>query len=124
MGKIHIQHVSRKEEIELIRDAKKSGIKITCETCPHYFTYTNEELDTKVNPPLVSKQDILTIKEGLADGTIDVIASDYAPKPRITGIAGFRSFIPLPYRLVLEGVLSKEKLFINPKRIIEREIIN
>lgn len=122
-GKLHIQHVSKKETVGLIRRAKRQGINITCETCPHYFTYTKDDLDTKVNPPLGSKEDILGIKEGLSDGTIDVIASDYAPLPRKTGIAGFKSFIPLSYGLVLEGILSKrqlkEKLFINPQKIIE-----
>jgi len=122
-GKLHIQHVSKKESVDLIRNAKKHGINITCETCPHYFTYTYKDLDTKVNPPLALEQDVLAIKEGLSDGTIDVIASDYAPEPRKTGIAGFRSFIPLSYGLVSEGVLSegqlKEKLHTNPKKIIE-----
>lgn len=122
-GKLHIQHISKKESVKLIKEAKKDQTRVTCETCPHYFTYTREELNTKVNPPLALKEDILAIKEGLSDGTIDVIVSDYAPLPRKTGIAGFRSFIPLCYGLVLEGVLSekqlKEKLFFNPKRIIE-----
>lgn len=66
---------------------------------------------------------MLTIRRGLADGTIDVIASDYAPEPRKTGIAGFRAFLPLCSGLVLDGTLSakqlKEKLYFNPKRIIE-----
>lgn len=123
VGFLHVQHVSRKEEVELIRDAKQSGTPVTCETCPHYFTYTKEWLDTKVNPPLATLEDVLAVREGLADGTIDVIASDYAPLPRITGIAGFKSFIPLSHGLVLQGVLSekqlKEKLFSNPKKIIE-----
>lgn len=122
-GKLHIQHISQKTTVDLIRKAKRNGIKLTCETCPHYFTYTKEDLDTKVNPPLGKKEDILAIREGLADGTIDVIASDYAPLPRKTGIAGFKSLIPLSYGLVLEGVLSEkqliEKLYFNPKRIIE-----
>lgn len=122
-GKLHIQHVSRKEEVKLIREAKQSGIALTCETCPHYFTYTREELDTKVNPPIATREDVLAVREGLVDGTIDAITSDYAPLPRITGIAGFRAFIPLSYGLVLQSVLSekqlKEKLFTNPKRIIE-----
>lgn len=90
---------------------------------PHYFTFTKDDLDTKVNPPLGKKEDILAIKEGLSDETIDVIASDYAPPPRKTGIAGFKSFIPLSYGLVSEGVLSKkqlkEKLCLNPKKIME-----
>lgn len=122
-GKLHIQHVSRKESVELIRGAKLQGLKVTCETCPHYFTYTKEDLETKINPPLAREEDVVAIKKGLADGTIDVVASDYAPKPRKTGIAGFRSFIPLSYGLVLKGVLSEEqleeKLYTSPKRIIE-----
>jgi len=122
-GKLHIQHLSKKGSVKLIRGAKRSGIKVTCETCPHYFTYTRDDLDTKVNPPLGKKEDILAVKEGLADGTIDAIVSDYAPLPRKTGIAGFKSFLPLSYGLVLEGVLSekqlKEKLYLNPKRIIK-----
>ena len=66
----------------------------------------------------------LALKKGLRDGTIDVIASDYAPLPRKTGLAGFRTLIPFSYSLVLEGVLTKsqlkERLFLNPKKIIEK----
>ncbi|MFA4880418.1 MAG: hypothetical protein WC650_02240 [Candidatus Doudnabacteria bacterium] len=122
-GRLHIQHVSKKASVALIRRAKKQGLKITCETCPHYFTYTKDDLNVKVNPPLGLKEDVAVVKKGLADGTIDVIASDYAPLPRKTGIANFSSFLPLSYGLVLEGALSKaqlkEKLFLNPKKIIE-----
>lgn len=122
-GRLHIQHVSRKESVELIRDAKKKGLKLTCETCPHYFTFSRDELDTKVNPPLGTSEDVMAVREGLRDRTIDVIASDYAPLPRVTGIAGFHSFIPLSYGLVLERILTedqlKEKIYINPKKIIE-----
>lgn len=122
-GKLHIQHISKKKSVELIKGAKKQGLQLTCETCPHYFTFSKDDLDVKVNPPLGTEQDTLAIKDGLRDGTIDVIVSDYAPLPRITGIAGFRSFIPLSYGLVLEGILSveqlKDKLFTNPKKIIE-----
>ena len=98
-------------------------MKITCETCPHYFSFTGQDLEVKVNPPLATEEDVSAIKQGLADGTIDVIASDYAPEPRKTGISGFKSFLPLSYGLVLEGIISekqlKEKLFINPQKIIE-----
>lgn len=122
-GKLHIQHVSKKESVILIKDAKQRGIKITCETCPHYFTYTYQNSSIKVNPPLATERDIIAIKEGLSDGTIDVIASDYAPEPRETGIAEFKSFVSLSYGLVSEGVLTeeqlKEKLYTNPKKIIE-----
>jgi len=122
-GWLHIQHVSKKESVKLIKEAKKKGIDLSCETCPHYFTYSKDDLDTKVNPPLGTKEDIIAIREGLADGTIDVIANDYAPLPRKTGIAGFRSFLSLSYGLVLEGVLTekqlKEKIYLNPKKIIK-----
>ncbi|MBU4352387.1 MAG: hypothetical protein KKA65_04310 [Nanoarchaeota archaeon] len=122
-GKMHLQHISLRKSVELIRYAKKSGIKVTCETCPHYFSYTKYDLETKVNPPLAIEDDIFAIREGLVDKTIDVIASDYAPLPRVTGIAGFRSFLPLSYGLVMRGILTedelKEKLHNNPKKIIE-----
>jgi len=122
-GWFHIQHISKRESVKLIEEAKKKGIKLTCETCPHYFTYSKEDLEVKVNPPLGSKKDILAIREGLFDATIDVVASDYAPLPRQTGIAGFKAFVPLSYGLVLDGVLTenqlKEKLYLNPKKIIE-----
>lgn len=79
-GRLHIQHVSKKESVELIRDVKKDGLSITCETCPRYFTYTKHDLETKVNPSLGELEDLEAIKQGLADDTIDVIASDYAPE--------------------------------------------
>ena len=122
-GRLHIQHVSKKESVELIRNAKTRGLRLTCETCPHYFTFTQSKMEIVVNPPLGTKEDIDAVRKGLRDKTIDVIASDYAPLPRVTGIAGFSSFIPLSYGLVLEGILSeeqlKEKLYVNPKKIIE-----
>jgi len=121
-GKLHIQHVSKKESVALIRKAKKEGSTVTCETCPHYFTHTNDDLNVKVNPPLATKEDVLAIKEGLKDGTIDVIASDYAPKPRETGLDDFTSFLKLSSKLVLENVLTEkqlgEKLSVNPMKII------
>ncbi len=103
-GHLHFQHISKKGSVDLIRSAKKDSLKISCETCPHYFTFTKEDLNTLVNPLLGLKEDVAAIKEGLSDGTIDVIASDYAPLPRKTGIAGFRSLLPLSYGLVLEGI--------------------
>ena len=81
---MHIAHVSCRESVEIIAKAKKKGIKVTCETAPHYFSLTEDALlgyDTnmKMNPPLRSKEDLAAIKEGLKEGTIDVIASDHAP---------------------------------------------
>ena len=122
-GLLHIQHVSQAESVEVIRKAKRNGERVTCETCPHYFTRTRHESAVMVNPPLGEAEDVSAVRDGLADGTVDVIASDYAPKPRATGIADFSSFISLSHGLVLSGVLTekqlKEKLFLNPKRIIE-----
>ncbi len=83
-AKLHIAHASTKESVELIRQAKEKGINVTCETCPHYFTLTDEavkgfDTNTKINPPLRTKEDRKAIIEGLKDGTIDVIATDHAP---------------------------------------------
>jgi len=82
--RLHIQHVSTAGSVEIIRRAKKDGILVTAETCPQYFTLTDEavasfDTNTKMNPPLRSAKDVQAIKDGLADGTIDVIATDHAP---------------------------------------------
>ncbi|MFA7283950.1 MAG: dihydroorotase [Candidatus Omnitrophota bacterium] len=81
---VHIAHVSCRESVEIIAQAKRSGIKVTSETAPHYFSLIENEVlgyDTnmKMNPPLRSREDLLAIRRGLQDGTIDVIASDHAP---------------------------------------------
>ena len=83
-AQIHIAHVSCRESVEIIAQAKAKGIKVTCETAPHYFALTEDallEYDTnmKMNPPLRSKEDVAAIKQGLKDGIIDAIASDHAP---------------------------------------------
>lgn len=82
--RIHIAHVSTMGSVQIVREAKKRGVSVTCETCPHYFIFTDEDLITydtnkKMNPPLRTAVDRQAIIEGLADGTIDVIASDHAP---------------------------------------------
>lgn len=81
---VHIAHISCKESVELIAAAKKKGIAVTCETCPHYFSLNEEaalgyDTNMKVNPPLRSKEDVFAIREGLKNGVIDAIASDHAP---------------------------------------------
>ncbi len=81
---VHICHVSTKGAIERIRQAKEQGLMVTCETCPHYFALTEQEILTrgtmaKVNPPLRTPEDLGAVLEGLRDGTIDVIATDHAP---------------------------------------------
>jgi len=83
-SRVHIAHVSCKESVEIIAEAKRKGAKVTCETCPHYFSLSEEEVlgfDTnmKMNPPLRSREDVEAIRKGLKDGTIDVISSDHAP---------------------------------------------
>ncbi len=125
-GKLHFQHISKKESVRILRRAKNKGLKFTAETCPHYFIYSQDLENHKINPPLAGPKDILEIKKGLADGTIDCIASDYAPLPRKTGFAGFRNFISQSYGLVLEGVLTenqlKEKIYLNPLKIIKNSV--
>jgi len=81
---IHITHISCKESVELIAQAKRKGIRVSCDTCPHYFSLTEDDLldfDTnkKINPPLRTKEDVLVIKQALKEGIIDCIASDHAP---------------------------------------------
>lgn len=83
-ARIHIAHVSCKESVEIIRKAKREGIDVTAETAPHYFALTEEccvtyDTNTKMNPPLRTREDVDAIKKGLSDGTIDAIATDHAP---------------------------------------------
>lgn len=80
----HICHISTKTTKNMVRDAKKRGVKITCETCPHYFTFTVDEVlksgvNAKMNPPLREEKDRMAIIEGLKEGTIDAIITDHAP---------------------------------------------
>lgn len=80
----HICHISTKTSVNMIRDAKKRGVKVTCETCPHYYFFTQEEVkvsgtNAKMNPPLRTEEDKQAIIKGLQDGTIDAIITDHAP---------------------------------------------
>ncbi len=108
--RIHIAHVSTRGSVALVRDAKRRGVRVTCETCPHYFSLTEEACDgyntlAKMNPPLRTADDVEAIIEGLCDGTIDAIATDHAPhhedeKNREfdlapNGIIGFETALPL-----------------------------
>lgn len=134
---VHIAHISTAGSVRLIREAKKRGIKVTAETAPHYFTLTDESLqgyDTnlKVNPPLRTAQDIAAIREGLADGTIDVIACDHAPHARTdkevefeyaqNGISGLETSLGLSLDLVHNKTLTLEelvtKMSCNPAHIL------
>ncbi len=123
---VHIAHVSTRGSVELIRQAKKRGVKVTCETAPHYFSAADEwvdgyDADTKVNPPLRTADDVEAIIDGLKDGTIDIIATDHAPHHRdekeveyslaASGISGFETAFSLAYtHLVEPGVISLHQL--------------
>ena len=117
-GRLHIAHVSTRGSVELIRWAKSKGIRVTCETAPHYFTLTDEmctsfDPNYKVNPPLRTKEDVMAIKEGLRDGTIDCIATDHAPHTisekevefdaAPPGIIGLETALALGYSELVEG---------------------
>ena len=121
----HACHISSKESVELIRDAKKSGVDVTCETAPHYLIMNDMDLKEdgwyKMNPPIRSRQDQEALIEGILDGSVDMIATDHAPhtldeknkglKDSYFGIVGLETAFPLLYtKLVLEGVLSLEQL--------------
>ncbi len=134
---VHIAHVSVAESVRAIRDAKARGISVTAETAPHYFTITEtavKEYGTraKMNPPLRTEADREAIRQGLADGTIDAIATDHAPHSdkekdvafgsAANGIIGLETAVSLSLQLVREGVLSLtrlvEKMSTNPARIL------
>ena len=122
---IHIAHVSTAGSIELIRRAKEKKIKVTAETCPHYFTLTEEAAkefnpNTKVSPPLRTAADVEAIKQALKEGIIDIIATDHAPHQALekevpfeqapSGIIGLESALPISLKLVEEGVLTWSQL--------------
>ncbi|MBN1913610.1 MAG: dihydroorotase [Candidatus Omnitrophica bacterium] len=137
-ARLHIAHVSCRESVELIFQAKKKGLKITAETAPHYFALTEDSVlgyDTnmKMNPPLRGKEDVAAIKQGLADGVIDIIASDHAPHTKNEkdiefeqaefGVIGLETELAVSAReLVHKGILSwpqlVEKMSLNPAKIL------
>ncbi len=135
-GRIHIAHVSTRSGADLIRHAKAEGLAVTAETCPHFFTLNHEavkgfDTNAKVNPPLRTADDVEGIIESLADGTMDVIATDHAPHHRdekerefdlaAFGISGFETALALTLGLVQKNRLSLleglAKWTVNPARI-------
>ena len=134
---VHIAHVSTAGSVQLIREARKRGLRVTAETAPHYFTLTDESLQSydtnfKINPPLRGPDDLAAIKEGIADGTLDVIACDHAPHGRTDkevefeyaacGISGLETSLGLSLQLIHDGILSwpelTAKMSTNPARIL------
>ncbi len=120
-GRLHLAHMSCGASIRLIRDAKARGVRVTAEACPHHFTLTDEAVigfraDAKMNPPLRPRPDVLAVIEGLADGTIDAIATDHAPHAPEEkswpladapfGVIGLETALPLALALVADGHLT------------------
>jgi dihydroorotase len=120
-ARLHLCHISTGGAVELIRRAKKQGVRVTCETCPHYFYFNDEALvsfdaNYKVNPPIRSEKDRRAIIEGLKDGTIDCIATDHAPHCQAEkelefagapyGMIGFETAVSL----IIMELINKEKM--------------
>ncbi len=126
-ARLHLAHISTAGSVRMVREAKARGIKVTAEACPHHFTLTEAlvrgyNTHAKMNPPLRTWDDVQAIKEGLRDGTIDVIATDHAPHATQEkqqdfteapfGIVGLETALPLTLGLVEEGVLSLDQAVI------------
>jgi dihydroorotase len=121
---LHVAHVSTKGSIDIVRQAKKRGVNVTCEATPHHFTLTDEAVrgyktNAKMNPPLRSAQDMAAVRQGIADGTVDAIATDHAPHHideknvefniAMNGIVGLETALPLTLKLVEDGVIDLPK---------------
>ena len=134
-AKYHVCHISAKESVELIRNARKRGVDVTCETAPHYLVFNDmaikEEGCFKMNPPIRSEKDRLALIEGIKDGTIDMIATDHAPHSKeekskgleksLMGVVGLETAFPALYTyLVKTNVISLKQLITlmntNPKK--------
>lgn len=140
-ARIHICHVSTRGSMNFIRDAKKNGIKVTCETCPHYFTYTEDKLlsrdaDYRMNPPLRSEDDRLAVLEAVLDGTVDCIVTDHAPHAAAekadflkapNGVVGLETSLAVTLtQLYHTGKLTlgriAELMAINPRKLLGIEV--
>ena len=135
--RLHICHISTKESVELVREGKKRGVKVTCETAPHYLALCDEDMREegrfKMNPPLRSRADMEALREGVADGTIDVIATDHAPhsaeekskglEKSAMGVVGIETSLAATYTFMVGGgVISLERLVevmsLTPRRLL------
>lgn len=138
--RLHICHISTAESVELVRRGKERGVKVTCETGPHYLIMCDEDLREegrfKMNPPLRSRRDMMALRRGIADGTIDVIATDHAPhsdqekarglEKSAMGVVGLETSLGAIYKyMVGENVISFERMVelmaINPRLLLGRE---
>lgn len=138
-GRVHILHISTRESLDQVRTAKAQGIRVTCEVLPHHFSLTDDDIqdfdtDFKMMPPLRERADVEAMLEGLADGSIDCLATDHAPHTRLdkeepfeaaaSGVIGMETAIPLCWEhLVCAGVVSVPRLVelfsLNPSRILK-----
>jgi dihydroorotase len=123
-GRLHVAHISSGGAVDLVRQAKAKGLPVTCEVAPHHFTLSEEacrnyDTNAKMSPPLRTKEDIDMIKEGIKDGTIDIIATDHAPHDLADkqvefdnacfGIVGLETALPLTLKLVDEKIITLQK---------------
>lgn len=121
----HVCHISTKESVELIRQAKARGVDVTCETAPHYLVLCDEDIQEdgrfKMNPPLRSREDKKALIEGIKDGTIDMIATDHAPhsaeekgrglEKSLMGVVGLETAFPVLYtELVMKNIITLDRL--------------
>lgn len=121
----HVCHISTKESVELIRQAKAHGVNVTCETAPHYLVLCDEDMQEdgrfKMNPPLRSREDKQALIEGIKDGTIDMIATDHAPhsaeekgrglEKSLMGVVGLETAFPVLYtELVMKNIITLDRL--------------
>ncbi len=124
-GRLHVAHVSTAEAVEMVRRAKDEGLRVTAEAAPHHFTLDETAVETfntnaKMYPPLRSRDDVEAVQQGLADGTIDAIATDHAPHHRdekgvefdraARGIIGLETSLPLSLELVRSGIIGLDRM--------------
>lgn len=137
-GRVHFTHISTKGSVDLIRRAKKEGVSVTCDTTPHHIALTTEDIgdyntNMKMNPPLRDEEDLLALKEGLLDGTIDAVGTDHAPhgegekelefNSAPNGVIGLETAVPVVLDRIIMGDVERMPLFAkllssNPAQIL------
>lgn len=135
--RLHICHISTKESVELVREGKKRGVKVTCETAPHYLALCEEDMREegrfKMNPPLRSRADMEALREGVADGTIDVIATDHAPhsaeeksrglEKSAMGVVGIETSLAATYTFMVGGGIIPLKKLVEIMSLTPRKLL-
>ncbi len=135
--RLHICHISTKESVALIREAKSRGVRVTCETAPHYLALCEEDMREegrfKMNPPLRSRADMEALREGVADGTIDVIATDHAPhsaeeksrglEKSAMGVVGIETSLAATYTFMVGGGIIPLKKLVEIMSLTPRKLL-